>query len=179
MEHVGDYSDQRHKSWCIHCGDPIANSKTNRDHVPSKSLLEKPYPDELPTVQICQECNSSFSRDEEYVSAFLGAVLAGSTDPAVQSVGSASRILQRNRSLRSRIESSRRDHTTVGGDHKTIWVPEESRVKNIVTKNARGHVYYELGQPALGEPDSVVALPLETLTDDQRTNFLTVDHGAG
>jgi hypothetical protein len=179
MEHVGDYSDERHKSWCIHCGHHITDLKTNMDHVPSKSLLEKPYPAELPTVQICQECNTSFSPDEEYFAAFLGAVLSGSTEPTSQSVGAAERIFRRNHSLRSRIENSRRDFTTIGGEKRTIWTPEDSRIRKAVTKNARGHIYYELGQPALADPDSVVVAPLETLADEQRKNFLDVDHGAG
>jgi hypothetical protein len=47
----------------------------------------------------------------------------------------------------------------------------------VIVKNARGHVYYELGQPALGEPASVAVCPLETLPQDQQNEFLSFDLG--
>lgn len=48
-----------------------------------------------------------------------------------------------------------------------------------MVKNARGHIYYELGQPALGEPTDVVVVPLINLSDGQRSEFLTADLGPG
>jgi hypothetical protein len=177
MEHVGEFSDVRHKSWCIHCGARIGTGPTNQDHVPSKSLLDKPYPAELPTVEICTDCNSSFSRDEEYLAAFLGAVLSGTTDPKEQALGTSARIFARNPKLRARIDMGRTDYQTLGGTQRTIWKPEDARVRNVIVKNARGHVYYELGQPALGEPASVAVCPLETLPQDQQNEFLSFDLG--
>lgn len=177
MEHVGEFSDSRHKSWCIHCGTGMGNGPKNQDHVPSKSLLDKPYPAELPTVEICAQCNSSFSQDEEYLAAFLGAVLSGTTDPEQQALRTSARIFARNPSLRARIEKSRTDYETLGGAQRTVWAPEDARVRNVVVKNARGHIYYELGQPALGEPESVAIFPFETLPEHQRQAFLDVDHG--
>ena len=179
MEHIGEFSDVRHKSWCIHCGQSITSGPTNQDHVPSKSLLDKPYPAELPTVEICKKCNSSFSRDEEYFSAFLGAVLSGTTDPEKQALDISARIFRRNLKLRERIEKSRTDYETLGGETRTIWKPEDARIRNVIVKNARGHVYYELGQPALGEPASVSVIPMSALSDTEQTAFLDFDHGSG
>ena len=177
MDYIGEFSDQRHKVWCIHCGG-ISGLRTN-DHVPSRSLLEKPYPPELPTVKICTDCNTSFSRDEEYFAAFLGAVLSGSTDPESQNTSIGARIFRRNDALRKRIDGQRRDYTTLWGEQKTIWYPEIARVRNIIVKNARGHVYYELGQPAFDEPSSVGIQPLEMLSRDDLSGFLAIDHGDG
>ena len=179
MDHIEDFSDQRHKSWCIQCGTGISDLRTNEDHVPSKSLLEKPYPPELPTVRICTDCNTSFSRDEEYFAAFLGAVLSGSTDPESQKTSTAARIFRRNNALRKRIDAQRQDYTTVFGTQETVWNPETDRVRNVIVKNARGHVYYELGQPAFGEPSSVGIRPLEMLSQDDLSGFLAIDHGDG
>lgn len=174
MDRINDYSDVRHKAWCIHCTAPLANRETNRDHVPSRSLLDKPYPPELPVVKICASCNISFSRDEEYFAAFLGAVLTGSTDPDVQRIPAAESVFRRNPSLRARIDRSRKDFETIGGESRTIWEPEMDRVKNALVKNARGHVYFEFGQPAMGEPAHFYAVPLETLTGEEREAFLAM-----
>lgn len=53
-----------HPEWlCCYCGywaDTVY-------HVPSKVFLNKPYPDNLPVVSCCKNCNEEFAFDEEYV----------------------------------------------------------------------------------------------------------------
>ena len=39
MRYIEDFTDERLKAWCIHCGGVIADIESNRDHVPTKSLL--------------------------------------------------------------------------------------------------------------------------------------------
>ena len=75
MQQIPEFVDERHKGWCIHCGTGIDPDRSSRDHVPSKCLLSRPYPDNLPVVEVCASCNESFSLDEEYLIAFTGAVL--------------------------------------------------------------------------------------------------------
>lgn len=179
MDHLNDFVDQRHKTWCIHCGSGITSLRTNKDHVPSKSLLDKPYPPELPTVEICLDCNNSFAKDEEYLAAFIGAVLSGSTDPSRQKTTAGARILQNNPALRKRIEARRTIASTLFGEQITTWYPEIQRIKNVLVKNARGHIYFELGQPAFGEPTGVCVTPFEKLSHDERTDFELIDHGSG
>ena len=82
MEWIEEFVDERQKAWCIYCGALLAAAETNKDHVPSKALLLKPHPENLPVVQVCTACNSDFSVDEEYLFLFLRCVLAGTTDPA-------------------------------------------------------------------------------------------------
>lgn len=55
-------NDSKKKLKCLYCGE---SSKT-KDHVPSKNLLEKPYPKNLMTIPACDNCNKSYSLDEEY-----------------------------------------------------------------------------------------------------------------
>ena len=69
---------------------------TNDDHVPSKVLLDRPFPANIHVVETCAECNSGFSADEEYFAAFLGSVMSGSTDPEAQVFGASRKILTRN-----------------------------------------------------------------------------------
>jgi len=48
---------------CIYCNDKEGNT---RDHVPPKAILRRPFPPNLWTVPCCEECNASFTLDEEY-----------------------------------------------------------------------------------------------------------------
>ncbi len=177
MEQINDFSDERNKSWCVHCGEWIGNVKISRDHVPSKSLVLKPYPENLPVVLICETCNGKFSPDEEYLSAFLSCVLTGSTKPDIQKIPRAKRILQNSQKLRARIEKSKTEYKTIGGDTQTIWKPEYDRIKRVIVKNARGHAYFEYGEPMLEEPSHVSTVPLDSLTEQERNEFETVDFG--
>jgi hypothetical protein len=178
MEEVEEFSDERLKSWCIHCGAWIGSVTANVDHVPSRCLLQKPYPPHLPKVQVCAACNEGFSLDEEYLIAFLGAVLAGSADPARQANPIAARILQRSSKLRARIESARTEYRTLGGEARQVWRPEPDRVRRVVVKNARGHVYFEQGEPMLTEPARVSFVPLESMPASERADFEHIGAGA-
>lgn len=168
MRQVPEFPDERHKAWCIHCGASIDEAQTNRDHVPSKCFLQKPYPDNLPVVEVCERCNEGFSLDEEYLVAFLGAVLSGSTAPDAQTISSASRILLNNTALRDRIERSKSAYSQLDGTERLVWLVESERAKNVILKNARGHAFYEMGEPMLDAPSCVQFTPLETLTSHQR-----------
>jgi hypothetical protein len=75
-------------------------------------------------VQVCKPCNTGFSLDEEYLVAFLGAVIAGSSDPERQAEANAARILNRNPKLRARIERARSEYRTHGGETRIVWKPE-------------------------------------------------------
>ena len=52
-----------------------------------------------------------------------------------------------------------------------VWRPEIRRVKRIIVKNARGHVFYECGEPMLAESDYVWTLPLASMTMAEREKF--------
>lgn len=163
MEHIAEFVDERQKAWCIHCTRPLATVETNRDHVPTKSLLRKPYPKNLPVVEVCMECNNSFSSDEQYFVAFLSAVMTGSTDPASQYHPGAAKLFQSIPLLRSRIEKSAQDQLPLNGEKETIWVPERERVERVILKNARGHAFFEYGEPMFEKPTHVWFAPLVTL----------------
>ena len=68
--------DSRVEELCVYCGEPA----TTRDHVPSKAFLDKPYPDNIPVVPCCSNCNNQFSKDEEYFACVLECLKCNSTD---------------------------------------------------------------------------------------------------
>jgi hypothetical protein len=175
MQRTEEFVDDRQKSWCIHCARSLAGLDTNDDHVPSKSLLSKPRPHHLPVVTICKECNTNFSLDEQYAVTFLSCVLSGSSAPEQQSNASATRALTASPGLRAQIELSRTEYTTVGGEKRTLWKPDAERINRVVVKNARGHAYFECGEPMLDAPVHVWAIPLESMSSEQRSEF----EGAG
>jgi hypothetical protein len=179
MKQMGDYADERHKGWCIHCKAVLGSVESNHDHVPSKTILDRPFPNDLPTVRICKSCNTSFSNDEEYFTAFLGSVLAGSTNPDQQVIARSEKILGSNYRLQDEIESQLQIIKGADGSDQVTFVPDMARIQNVVVKNSRGHVLFEHGQPAEGEPTRVSIQPIPTLPPDMVANFETIDYGAG
>lgn len=171
MEQVEDFVDSRQKAWCIHCTRSLVDVETNNDHVPTKSLLRKPRPQNLPVVTICRECNNGFSRDEQYLVTFLSCVRAGTTEPGKQKKASAARALAGSTPFRAHIEKSRNEYRTHCGDTRVVWTPDMPRIERVILKNARGHAYFEYGEPMLAPPAYVWALPLESLTDEERDEF--------
>lgn len=179
MEEINEFVDDRQKSWCIHCAKPLSERDTNLDHVPTKSLLSKPRPHHLPVVTICRECNNGFSRDEQYAVTFLSCVLAGSTDPERQQNSSAARSLAASPHLRNMIEQAKTEYQTLGGETRIIWQPDWERIRRVVLKNARGHAYFEYGEPMLEAPIHVWAHPFEGMSNSERANFEAVGDDGG
>jgi hypothetical protein len=67
MQHRDTYADERLLDYCIYCGD----TPDTKEHVPSKSLLNTPYPENLHIVGACKKCNNGFSFAERYFSNLL------------------------------------------------------------------------------------------------------------
>ncbi|WP_417417636.1 hypothetical protein [Hoeflea sp.] len=179
MKGTMDFADERHKGACIHCGAVLANVESNLDHVPSKSILDRPFPDNLPTIRICRSCNTSFSKDEEYFLAFLGSVLSGTTDPEQQVVERVEHTLSRNHRLQNEIEAQLQVVKGANGKDQVAFVPDISRIQNVVIKNARGHVLFEHGQPVTAEPRRVGIEPIPSLPTATLEAFEHIDYGAG
>lgn len=162
MKQINPFADNRLIRGCVYCG----GTADTRDHVPSKCLLEQPYPENLPVVGCCDSCNQDFSKDEQYFVCLLESVLCGSTDPEKIHRPSVARIMQNSPSLRQRIENSK---TEVGG--QIAFVPEIDRINNVMLKLARGHAAFELSQPCREEPDHFWCGPLLSLTQENREAF--------
>lgn len=179
MKALTDYSDDRSRVACIYCGAYLNSVDTNKDHVPSKCLLDRPLPDNLPTVTVCRPCNESFSRDEEYLCVLLAAVISGEVDPDPSQFPSAAASVQRNSGLRERISRAQRHQLSLFGESEVLWHPEINRLNRVIAKNARGHVSYELGESVTCPPAQVACLPLSLMTADQRSAFEEVSLGPG
>lgn len=73
------------------------------------------------------------------------------------------------------IDRSRKDTATSLVELRILWQPERERIERIIVKNARGHAFFELGEPRFGKPSHVYFSPLEYLDYEQRQNFETIE----
>ena len=192
MQFIEDYSDERLKSWCIHCGTAIASIKANRDHVPSKSLLSKELRKKgakydqgrgesdgyLPQVLVCQRCNSGFSRDETYLLCVLHAVFAGSLYPDRESHPEAANVLRSNRDIVRDLKKTPGGQRLLFDDFGPFTLyPDPERLGRVILKNARGHAYHEMGEPLMGKPVHVSFVPLSSMAGHERAAFEDIGGG--
>lgn len=103
--------------------------------------------------------------------AFLGCVLSGSTDTKSQNDDRVRTLLESSPRLGLRIARSRVVATSEADS--VMWAPEQERINNVVTKNARGHALFECGELLSHEPDAVTFTVLQLLSSTQREEFET------
>ena len=160
------FADKRFTGLCVYCG---AEPDT-WDHVPSKVLLDEPFPADLPVVPACQGCNNRFSVDEQYLACLVECAITGSTDPDSVRRSKVKRILRENPVLAARLAASRR----ADEPGNVSWKPEVDCVRNVVLKLARGHAAYEYSEPQLGEPQCVSFIPTGVMSRQQCSSFETL-----
>ncbi len=169
VQHFSCYGDHRNKGKCVHCG----GAAETDDHVPSKVLLDEPYPTNLMVCPACFNCNNSLSPDEEYLACLLECVIAGDTAATNIRRPKIARSLERNDGLRRMLGGAMSD---VEG--RRIWSVDNERVTTVLLKLARGHAAYEQNLPQLDPPSKFYFRPLETMTTGDRDAFEGSD-GAG
>jgi len=163
MEQVpGPYVDERLTGACVYCGGP---PPLTRDHVPPKAFLDEPYPENLPVVECCRECNEGASLDEEYVSCLLEVAATGSAQPSGVQRPKIRRKLAESPALSRRLAESLGDG---------IVVAETSRVRRIVEKMGRALWSFEIGEPTFGMDARVTMSPISSLTAETLDSFMAV-----
>lgn len=156
------FFDERLQGICVYCG---ARANT-RDHVPSRVLIDKPYPQDLPVVGACLACNNAFSKDEPYLACIVECAVRGSADPDQIGREKVRRILAEKPHVRKEMEDA-----FVRSESGVFWVPDMHRVTNVVLKLARGHAAYEFAEPRYEEPVETAVEPLVAMTPERRARF--------
>ena len=177
MRPLEDFSDERLKVRCIHCGAYLAACDANEDHVPSKCLLDRPLPDNPPKVTVCAKCNTDFAPHEEYTGVFLAAVLSGDAMPDAHRFPKPARAVRRSPKLHARIARAKQVQGTLFGEPEILWAPEIEPVECVIVKNARGHLLHELGEAPTAPPKSVWFYPAVRFSPAQRDAFEDVAYG--
>lgn len=157
------FVDERLTGMCCFCG----REPDTRDHVPSRILLDDPFPDDLPVVDACRSCNESFSQDEEYLACLLECAIRGTVEPSDVSRPKVARILPERPLLAARLREC--CHTDESGN--LVWQADTNRVRNIIVKLARGHMAYDLGLPQLDDPEILGFIPLVAMSDSERNDY--------
>jgi hypothetical protein len=62
---------------------------------------------------------------------------------------------------------------------RIVWQPDMDRIDRVVLKNARGHVYFEYGEPMMEAPLHVWARPLESMSEYERAEFEGLSDAGG
>lgn len=164
MEYLENYGDDRQLAACVFCG----KQTYNKDHVPSRVFLDKPYPNNPPHVPSCKECNESFSLDEEYLACLLECVCAGTVNEDGLERVKISKAIKRKPALKARLQEAQ-----ISTSKGIMFNFEDRRVVNIMLKLARGHAAFELNEPRREKPDHITFAPLVSLSKNTRKSFET------
>jgi len=167
MRQVEEFSDDRNKGFCVHCGGPYETD----DHMPSKVFLDRPYPENLSISPSCNKCNNSFSIDEEYLACILECIVCGDTNPKALERSKISQRLEKSSKLSAMIDRCRRIE-----NGQVLWDVDQRRVRKVIVKLARGHTSFELAEPRLEEPDEYLSKPIDVLTSEELARFENVSN---
>ena len=162
MRQISDYSDNRTKGFCVHCG----GRDETRDHSPSKVFLDSPYPENLPVSPACLPCNNGFALDEQYLACLIECVIAGDVAPEHIERSGIRRILQDNVGLRERLRNCRSVQ-----ESGIFWSADTTRVSRVLLKLARCHAAFENGEPQLEEPKALWFRPLALMNIKELKDF--------
>lgn len=162
MNQINTFSDRRLEDYCTYCGGP----NQTRDHVPSKILLEQPYPENLPLVPCCNKCNNGFSLDEEYFACLIECIIAGSTDSKNLRRERIKRILDRKPSLRAKLTLA-----MVQNEDGIAFSVERERVESVVKKLGVGHLKFENSDAPIDAKASINFTSRHLLSEGQKNEF--------
>jgi hypothetical protein len=163
------FVDERLTGLCCYCG----NYPDSRDHIPSRVLLDEPFPSNLPVVEACGICNGGFSQDEEYLACLVECVICGTTEPDALQRQKIGRILRERPLLMARIQESRVEEA----DGNLLWRADNKRVRNVVLKLARGNLAFELNVFHFEDPSFLEFKPLVAMTEEERAAFESLPGG--
>lgn len=127
------------KDICPYCGCVLDSTNKTVDHIPSKALIDKPYPANMAAIPCCTSCNRRFSLDEEYSSVLLECVKQQSFDSNVFSRESIKKTVLHTPSL---LETVRR-RVRFESEGRFSIAPDDDRFKAVLFKLVKAHLRFE------------------------------------
>lgn len=165
MEYIENFGDKRQTLYCVYCG----GAPETREHIPPRVFLDEPYPEHLPTVGACLECNQKHSLDEEYVACLVECAKVGSANPKFVRRDKIRRILLNKPSLSERFHQA----MVVSKEGSAISF-EIKRMESVLLKLAQCHLLFENNEPPRENPINLNFGTLDALTEESRDFFETV-----
>jgi hypothetical protein len=164
MKTYNKFSDARLDQMCCYCGE----LPDTRDHVPSKVLLNDPFPENLPVVPCCNTCNQDFSKDEEYFACLIECIISGSAEILDLKREKIKRILLKRPALQRKLANAR-----VISDDGNYFITEGKRIENVLLKLAKGHAQFDASSPLLGQPTHLAYKPIHIMTMEEKESFFS------
>lgn len=155
MIQLTPFSDKRLDYCCAYCGENMPNT---RDHVPSRILLDDPFPENLPVVGCCEKCNNEFSKDEGYFATAIECMIHCTRDTESLSREKIKRTLNKSGKLKEDFAGSFLEEDPVLFPdivRKLFFRIDRQRFENVIIKLAKGHVKFELSTPIFRPPDVI------------------------
>lgn len=165
MLQVNKFSDSRLDMQCAYCGD----YPENRDHVPSKILLDKPYPENLPVVPSCIKCNNGFSIDEEYFACLIECAICGTVQIDKLSREIIKKILKRKPKLHTRLSEA-----LLVENNSISFKIEMERFENVLSKLGYGHLKYENSETKFERPTELWFKTLSQMSETEKNSFFSI-----
>jgi len=159
------FSDIRLDKICVYCG----GTANTRDHVPSKVLLDEPFPENIHNVPCCYDCNQGFSTDEEYFACIVECLTHNSVGIEDLSRPKIKRILSSKSHLYRKIVDSVREI-----DKERIFEIDDLAFRKILLKLARGHAAFEISEPQLSDPYSLIYKSVQSMTVEENKSFFSL-----
>lgn len=132
---------------CSYCDKPA----DTRDHIIPKGFLEKPYPENLPTIPACARCNQSYSLDEEYCIYLADFLLSVSETDGDWVIDKANKIYEHQARRGTILLEKRMLESISVNEGRIYFTPETERVKRIAKKIAVGLINISFQQALLPE----------------------------
>ena len=168
MEQIRSFADERWSTFCAFCG----RLPDTRDHIPPRVFLDKPYPESLPVVGSCRNCNEGGSLDEEYVACLLEVAEHGTVEPAAFRRRKVARTLVARPFLAAKLASSLRP------DGQFVLSQDDKvRLSAVIEKIGRGLWAYEMGETA-DRKGAVRYEPTAALSNERLGTFRTLTQPA-
>lgn len=163
MAHRKKFSDQRLDDTCAYCG----QSSESKDHVPSKALLDEPFPENLPVVPCCLKCNQDFSSHEEYIACAIECAICGTAQIAGLNREKIKNTFLKNQKLQQSFESS-----FILENQERFFKIDTDRLNKVITKLAKGHAKFENSESKIEEPTTVNFQALSSMSQKEIENFI-------
>jgi len=132
---------------CVYCG---IRKPVTRDHVIPLCLFTKPFPPNLITVPVCNECNAEKSSDDAFIRDYLTTNVFGNQSPEANKLfhNKVLKSTRRNSSELGRmvVRNGRMEPFYTAGDiylGKVVTAPiDRTRIERLITIMVRG-LYYD------------------------------------
>lgn len=165
MEQITNFGDRRQLAFCVYCG----GTTETREHIPSRVFLDEPYPENLPTIMVCEKCNHGYSFDEEYVACLIECARVGGVEKSILERKKIKIILAQRPKLLARLKAMITSSTNTA-----LFSIEANRIERVLAKLVRGHMLFDQNEPW---PDSSIELKyggMEMFNDASRRYFESI-----